>query len=190
MSWSSTHAQPSADQKDCVVYAPASTNAAKEAFVTSVVSIPVAAREGHLVGRLLAVHALEDPDGGGSWATSASMSAASEPIWNVPAGTHTWATPVASVRVAPAVGDAVGAGVAVAAGADEVAGPEQAAARTATETAMEIVAMARTRTWEPPSPVRCRATGHPRRRFGRTSRPKTSMNSAWLRPTLWMWTSS
>ena len=30
----------------------------------------------------------------------------------------------------------------------------------------------------------------PRRRLGRTSRPKTSMNSAWLRPTLWRWISS
>ena len=30
----------------------------------------------------------------------------------------------------------------------------------------------------------------PRRRFGITSRPKTSMNSAWSRPTLWRWTSS
>ena len=32
--------------------------------------------------------------------------------------------------------------------------------------------------------------GQPRRRFGMTSRPKTSMNSVWLRPTLWRWTSS
>ena len=30
----------------------------------------------------------------------------------------------------------------------------------------------------------------PRRRFGMTSRPNTSMNSAWLRPTLWRWISS
>ena len=34
------------------------------------------------------------------------------------------------------------------------------------------------------------ARGQPRRRFGMTSRPKTSMNSAWFRPTLWRWTSS
>ena len=35
-----------------------------------------------------------------------------------------------------------------------------------------------------------RARRQPRRRFGMTSRPKTSMNSVWLRPTLWRWTSS
>ena len=34
------------------------------------------------------------------------------------------------------------------------------------------------------------ADRQPRRRFGMTSRPKTSMNSAWLRPTLWTWTAS
>ena len=34
------------------------------------------------------------------------------------------------------------------------------------------------------------AEDHPRRRFGRTSFPNTSMNSAWLRPTLWRWISS
>ena len=37
---------------------------------------------------------------------------------------------------------------------------------------------------------RRRSNAQPSLRFGRTSRPKTSMNSAWLRPTLWRWTSS
>ena len=41
------------------------------------------------------------------------------------------------------------------------------------------------------SPPRVAArSGQPSLRFGRTSRPKASMNSAWLRPTLCRWISS
>src|SRR3954462_7038030 len=85
---------PLSDQRAWFVYPPASTKALKAAFVTSVRSIqkpwPI---DTSWAGRSAAASSLAK--GGGVSVTS------SEPMVNVPAGTQTCSTPLASVRTEP-----------------------------------------------------------------------------------------
>ena len=97
--------RPAIGRPERLVRVAAGIDEGREGRVGDLVLVdPVALRERHLVGRLLAREFAARPSPAVICASRAAIALASVPIVNVPAGTQTCAMPEASVRSWPAVG--------------------------------------------------------------------------------------